>query len=397
METEFYRTLFKRFRKSTKYFPTMKKMYNVMRKVLSVDDKLILFESGVGKQYADSPKEIYEEIIKRNLDYRIVWVCNNNIRLKDVENTKRIKRLSPSYYYYLAKAKYWINNQNFPTYIQKRPQTTYLQTWHGTPLKKMLHDIDNVMGRSDDYVERVSQAVQTWDYLISPSAYATEAFKSAFQYDGDILEIGYPRNDVFYKENRNEIAQKVRSRLHIPKNKKVILYAPTFRDNQATRNNRFTFNIEMDLFDMQKELGEEYIILLRMHVAVTNKLKLDEELDSFVFDVSRYSDMQELLLITDILITDYSSVMFDFANTKRPMLFFTFDLETYRDDVRGFYMDFEEKAPGPLLKNTDEIIEHVKNIDEMTKQYQRKYEDFYQKYCYLEDGNATKRATDIKV
>src|SRR5699024_6596234 len=111
---------------------------------------------GVGKQYADSPKEIYEEIIKRNLDYRIVWVCNNNIRLKDVENTKRIKRLSPSYYYYLAKAKYWINNQNFPTYIQKRPQTTYLQTWHGTPLKKMLHDIDNVMGRSDDYVERVS-------------------------------------------------------------------------------------------------------------------------------------------------------------------------------------------------------------------------------------------------
>jgi len=395
METEFYRTLFKRFRKSTKYFPTMKKMYNVMRKVLSVDDKLILFESGVGKQYADSPKEIYEEIIKRNLDYRIVWVCNNNIRLKDVENTKRIKRLSPSYYYYLAKAKYWINNQNLPTYIQKRPQTTYLQTWHGTPLKKMLHDIDNVMGRSDDYVERVSQAVQTWDYLISPSAYATEAFKSAFQYDGDILEIGYPRNDVFYKENRNEIAQKVRSRLHIPKNKKVILYAPTFRDNQATRNNRFTFNIEMDLFDMQKELGEEYIILLRMHVAVTNKLKLDEELDSFVFDVSRYSDMQELLLITDILITDYSSVMFDFANTKRPMLFFTFDLETYRDDVRGFYMDFEEKAPGPLLKNTDEIIEHVKNIDEMTKQYQRKYEDFYQKYCYLEDGNATKRATDI--
>src|SRR5699024_2367578 len=138
-------------------------------------------------------------------------------------------------------------------------QTTYLQTWHGTPLKKMLHDIDNVMGRSDDYVERVSQAVQTWDYLISPSAYATEAFKSAFQYDDDILKIGYPRNDVYYKENRKKISQKVRSRFHITKNKKAIAYAPNLRDNQATGNNRFIINIVMDLFDMHKQLGEEYI------------------------------------------------------------------------------------------------------------------------------------------
>lgn len=395
METDLYRTLFNRFRKGKKYYPIMKSIYKIMRKVVPVNNNLILFESGVGKQYADSPRAIYEEIIKRDLGYKIIWVCNQNVRFIDVNNTKRIKRLSPSYYYYLARAKYWVNNQNFPTYIEKSKKTIYLQTWHGTPLKKMLHDIENVMGRSDDYVSRVSQAVKSWDYLISPSRYATDAFKSAFRYDGQILEIGYPRNDVFYKKERTEISQRVSSRLHIPQNKKIILYAPTFRDNQTTQNNRFRFDIEMDLFEMQKELSDEYIVMLRMHVAITSNLKLDEGLENFVIDVSSYSDMQELLLITDILITDYSSVMFDFANTKRPMLFFTYDLETYRDEIRGFYMDFESEAPGPLLKATGELISNIKNIEVLANQYHDKYEKFHRKYCYLEDGNATERATDI--
>src|SRR5699024_3071102 len=251
MEIELYRTLFNRFRKNKKYFPIMKKTYKIMKKTVPTDKKLILFESGVGKQYSDSPRAIYEEIVKRNLDYKFIWVCNKNVRFIDIENTKRIQRLSLSYYYYLAKSKYWVNNQNFPTYIEKPSQTVYLQTWHGTPLKKMLHDIENVMGRSDDYVSRVSQAVKSWSYLISPNRYATKAFKSAFRYEGKILEIGYPRNDLFYNENHGVISQKVYSRLHIPKNKKVILYAPTFRDNQTTKNNRFKFDIEMDLNKMQ--------------------------------------------------------------------------------------------------------------------------------------------------
>src|SRR5699024_5926331 len=133
--------------------------------------------------------------------------------------------------------------------------------------------------------ERVSNAVKTWDYLISPSEYATNAFKSAFKYKGKILELGYPRNDIFYRSDRFEVLKKVRNRLHLPKGKKVILYAPTFRDNQATRNNRFTFDIKMDLEKMKEALSDEYIILLRMHVAITNKFKLNEELTDFVKNV----------------------------------------------------------------------------------------------------------------
>lgn len=394
-ETEIYRTLFNLFRKSDYYFPTMKLFYNFARTFLPVDRNLILFESGIGKQYADSPRYIYEEIVKNRLDYKKVWVCSQNIRFKDLENTTRIRRLSPSYYYYLARAKYWVNNQNFPTYIKKRKQTVYLQTWHGTPLKKMLHDLQTVMGRTDGYIERVSKAIESWDYLISPSEYATKAFKSAFKYGGEILEVGYPRNDIFYKKEADQLSKTVKSRLNISPGKKVILYAPTFRDNQITRKNKFKFDIEMDLQKMKEELGDKYIILLRMHVVVTNKIQLEEDLSDFVIDVSNYSDMQELLVITDVLITDYSSVMFDFANTKKPMLFYTYDLESYRDNIRGFYMDFENEAPGPFVKTTDEIISNIKNSRNIERKYVAKYSQFYNNYCSLEDGKASERVVNI--
>src|SRR5699024_3720813 len=316
MNNELYKAVFNRFRKSKYYFPFMKKIYAFVSKCMPVDDKLIVFESGIGKQFGDSPKNIYDEIVERNLDYKKIWVVNKKVRFKDIERTKRIKRLSPSYYYYLARAKVWINNQNFTTYIKKRPGTTYLQTWHGTPLKKMLFDIENIMGRSEGYLERVSKAIGNWDYLVSPSEFSSEAFRSAFRYKGNIIEAGYPRNDLFYLDDTEERIKQIKYEINIPLNKKVILYAPTFRDNQTTKKNKFTFNLEMDLHKMMEKLGEDYIILIRMHVVVNSKIKIEAELSDFVWNVSNYPDMQNLLLISDVFITDYSSAMFDFANTK---------------------------------------------------------------------------------
>ncbi len=389
-ESTLYTALFNRFRKSKSYFPTMKVFYKFVRTFTPIEKDLIVFESGVGKQYADSPRNIYEEIVSRNLNYKKVWVYNSNTRFND-PNTKKIKRLSPEYYYYLARAGYWVNNQNFPAYIKKRSGTTYIQTWHGTPLKKMLFDIENIQGRDEGYLERIHGATKNWDYLISPSEYASNAFRSAFRYEGEILEIGYPRNDLFYKTERHEISQKVKRKLKLPRDKKVILYAPTFRDNETASNNKFTFNLKMDLHALKEQLGEEYILLTRMHVVISNKLQIPDELADFVYNVSNYPDIQELYLIADILMTDYSSVMFDFANTNRPMLFFTYDLEEYKNDVRGFYMDFEQEAPGPLLFHTEDIIDAVKDIKEIEARYNEKYEAFKRKYCPLEDGHATNR------
>src|SRR5699024_6352099 len=129
-------------------------------------------------------------------------------------------------------------------------------------------------------------------------------------------------------------------------------------------------------------------------IVISNKLKIDETLRDFVKNVSGYPDIQELLLLADILITDYSSVMFDFANTGKPMLFYTYDLENYRDNVRGFYMDYETEAPGPLVYNTSQIVEHVSNIDEVKTKYQMKYQRFQEKFCMLEDGKASVRVVD---
>ncbi len=392
-ESELFQVLFKRYRKSKYYFPTMRLFYNAARRLMPVDPNLIVFESGVGKQYADSPRAIYEEIVSRGLNYKKVWIYNKNIRFSD-ENTKIVKRLSPSYYYYLAKARYWVNNQNFPTYLGKRPQTTYIQTWHGTPLKKMLFDIEKVEGRDEGYVERVHRATKTWDYLISPSAYATKAFRSAFRYEGELLEIGYPRNDIFYRDDREQLAERILQRLNIPEGKKVILYAPTFRDNQTSKNNKFTFELQFDFEQMQRELGDEYVLLLRMHVVVSNKVYIPEEYRDFVYNVSNYPDIQELYLVTDVLITDYSSVMFDFANMNRPILFFTYDFEMYRDQLRGFYMDFENEAPGPLLRTSDEVTAAIKNIDQVKHDYEGRYQAFHEKFCSLEDGHAASRVVD---
>lgn len=390
IENDLVMGLGNRFRKSRYYFPTMKLFYKMARVIIPKDKKLIVFESGVGKQFADSPRNIYEEIVERQLDYKKVWIINNNIRFKD-NTTRKVKRLSPRYYYYLARAGYWVNNQNFPTYIEKSKRTTYIQTWHGTPLKKMLFDIENIQGRDETYLERVHHATKNWDYLVSPSRYATDAFRSAFRYKGEVLEVGYPRNDIFYKPEQFEIIPEVKKKLNLPEGKRVILYAPTFRDNDTKGKNKFQFNLKMDLQRMKEELGDEFILLVRMHVVISNRLVIDDELSDFVYNVSNYSDISDLYLISDVLMTDYSSVMFDFANTGKPLLFFTYDLEEYKNDIRGFYMDFENEAPGPFVFNTDDIIQVLHKLPAIEENYAQKYQLFKEKFCGLEDGNAANR------
>jgi len=385
--------LFRKFRRSSVYFPVMKGMYRVLKFLMPVNKNLILFESGFGTQYSDSPRYVYEEIVKREFPYKKIWVYNGNIRFRD-ENTKVIKRLSPQYYYYLAKAGYWVNNQNFPTYMSKRKQTTYLQTWHGTPLKKMLFDIENIHGRDEGYLTRVHQATQTWDYLISPNEYATKAFKSAFKYNKEVLEVGYPRNDIFYQEERAKVYKQTKRKFNIPLDKKIILYAPTFRDHETKGYGKFQFKLNLDLHEMKQHFGEEYVILLRQHVVIKERFNIDAELADFVINVSNYSEIRDLYLISDILMTDYSSVFFDFANTSKPILFFTYDLDVYKNEIRGFYMDFENEAPGPLLKTTEEVIDAIVNIHKVEQEYSEKYRRFKERFCYLEDGGAAQRVVD---
>lgn len=387
-ESYLFNGIQRKFRRSKYYFPTMKKMYKLYQWFIPIKKKRIIFESGVGKQYSDSPKYIYQEMLSKRLDYEYIWVYNGKNKIPG--NPKIIERLSPLYYYYLATSEYWINNQNFPFYIQKKKKQTYIQTWHGTPLKKMLHDVESFTGKDEGYKARVSQATAQWDYLISPSRYATERFKTAFKFKKEILEVGYPRNDLFYlpSEEKENLAKNIREKLKIPADKKVILYAPTFRDDQIDKKNKYQFQLELDLQKMYEELSDEYILLMRMHVVISNKIKIPSDYSDFIRNVSSYSDIQELYLISDICITDYSSVMFDFANSKKPLLFYAYDLELYRDTLRGFYMNYTEELPGPIVRTTEEIVKSIRNIKEVEQVYRDQYDEFYNKYCSHETGKA---------
>ena len=212
-------------------------------------------------------------------------------------------------------------------------------------------------------------------------------------YDGNMLEIGYPRNDLLYNPNKDEIARKLKEKLKIPTHKKTILYAPTWRDDEYYGKGQYKFKLKLDLEMMKEKLGDEYVVLLRTHHYIADALDITG-LEDFAFNLSKYDDITEIYLISDICITDYSSVFFDYANLKRPMLFYTYDLDKYRDVLRGFYIDMEKELPGPLLFTTEAVIDALMNIDDLSAKYAHRYKLFYDKFCSIDDGNASKRAVE---
>lgn len=380
-------------RRNRRYITTMKRAYKLMR-LFPLSSDTIVFESGQGKQFGDSPRAIYEELVRRNDPRRKIWIYNGHIPQKD-EFTTVVKRHSPQFFWHLATAKYWINNHNFPHYIHRRKNGVYIQTWHGTPLKRMFLDQDNFYGRDSGYISRVTEASAQWSELISPSPYATKAMRSSYGYTGRVHEIGYPRNDLLSSPDASTIRESLRQRMGISADKTVVLYAPTFRDDRPTTKGRFEFNWPFDLPQFMAMLGEDVVVLVRTHVLVSNKLPIPDELRSRVKDVSKHPDIQELFLASDMLITDYSSSFFDYAILKRPIIFYAFDLENYRDNLRGFYLDYESDLPGPIVRTEVELAETIEDFRTGRLDPSVSVADFSNTYSPNDDGNASGRAIDL--
>jgi len=382
----------KRLRRNKRYFPTMKRFFATAKK-LPIAEDTIVFESGLGKQYSDSPRAIYEELVRRGDTRTKVWVYNRRLPFSD-PHTIVVQRLSPQYFWYLARAKYWVNNQNFPFYITRRKNGVYLQTWHGTPLKRMQHDLDVIEGRDSGYLERVSQASRQWSYLLSPSPFATAAFSTAFRHNAEILEHGYPRNDVLASPGVHVLSDPIREKLDLPKDKKVLLYAPTFRDDQNISGNRFGFDLPFDMERFAALHGNEYVLLLRMHVVVRNKISIPDHLSDVVRDVSTHDNINELYIVSDALITDYSSVFFDYSILERPIIFFAYDLEKYRDQLRGFYLDYDSEVPGPVVTSEGELWNTVSLLEEKAPELSARSAAFASEYAPYDDGYAAQRVVD---
>ena len=368
--------------------------YSFYKITNKVDDKLVVFEAYQGRNYACSPKEIYLAMLEdeKYKDYKFIW-CFKDTNKKIDGNAKIVKYKSKEYYKAFAKAKYWIVNSLIEETITPKSNQIFLQCWHGTPLKRLRHDIehDGVFNDVKEIRKRNDLDTKRFTYFISPSKFCTEKFTSAFNLknlnkENIIIEEGYPRNDFLFKYTKEDVKE-LKKELNLPKNKKIILYAPTFRDNQHTSGVGYTYKLGLDLDKLMSELKDEYIILFRTHYFVANSIDLNKY-KGFIYDVSTYDDVSRLYIISDMLITDYSSVFFDYANLKRPIIFYMYDLDEYKNKLRDFYFSLDE-LPGPIIEKEQELISSIKKYD--MKNYKEKYDKFNKKFNYLDDANSSKR------
>ncbi|OAH12869.1 CDP-glycerol:poly(glycerophosphate) glycerophosphotransferase [Streptomyces jeddahensis] len=351
----------------------------------------ILFDAFKGTQYSDSPRALHEELVRRGVDLEHLWVVRDD-QVEVPRTATPVRMWSPEWYEALARSRYVIANNHLPDWFQKRDGQVVVQTWHGTPLKKIGHDIEAIHFADQRYLERVEKEVQNWDMLVSPNSFSTPILKRAFGFPGEMVECGYPRNDILRRPGMEVREQEIRRRIGLPEGKRIIMYAPTWRDDQFYAPGKYKFDFRIDLDDARARLGADHVLMVRRHPNVVDPVPGAG--DGFVFDVSDYPDMADLSLITDVMITDYSSLMFDYVNTGRPILFFTYDLDHYRDTLRGFYFDFERSAPGPLVYTSQDLISAIRDIDRIQDAYAERYRWFQGEFCDLDDGYASARLAD---
>lgn len=359
--------------------------------------KTIVFESFLGKQFSDNPRAIYEYLIDLGYPYKMYWsVDKKYLHNFQDRNLICIRRFSFKWLMILPRARFWVTNSRMPVWLPKPKHTIYLQTWHGTPLKRLAADMEEVYmpgTTAESYKRNFIKEAKNWDLLVSPNAYSTEIFRRAFHFDKEVLETGYPRNDFLLNHKHDETIEKLKKEYGFPLDKKVVLYAPTWRDNQFVGKGKYSFDIQLDLDLMKQELGEDYVVIFRLHYLVAENLDV-KPYEGFAYDFSNHEDIRELYLMADLLITDYSSVFFDYANLERPMIFYVYDIEEYRDSLRGFYFDFEKEAPGPLVKSTEEVIETVRKMEADGFKVSPGFVEFHEKFCYLENGDSTRNVVE---
>ncbi|WP_294358665.1 CDP-glycerol glycerophosphotransferase family protein [uncultured Clostridium sp.] len=380
----------------------IKTSYNLWYKFVTVDEKTILFISFHGRGYSCNPKYLHKYLLsnEKYKDYKFVWAVKKG-KGKEISSAKVIRYNSVKYFYYLAKSKYWIVNCKLPRHILKKENQVYLQTWHGTPLKRLAHDIQ-IGSDAKFYRTGVSKKemtdtydidVKRYNYLISPNKFSTEKFQSAFNIERNrIIETGYPRNDYLTNITDSEI-NNLKEKYKIQKDKKVILYAPTWRDNSFNVKG-YTFKLEVNFNKWKEVLGEEYVVLFKPHYLITNKFNNDG-LEEFLYTIKEDKDINELYVISDILVTDYSSVFFDYAILQRPILFYMYDLKEYDEEIRGFYLDINKDLPGSIFTKEDDLLKKILNIEDYKKSTYKLLNDFNNTYNYLQDGHASERVIKI--
>jgi CDP-glycerol glycerophosphotransferase len=348
----------------------------------------IVFESHIGRSYSDNPRYIYEEIRRRELPFDCIWSFAGN-EAQYPTDVHLVRRGTWGYYYALARAAYWVDNQGFPSGVTKPARTTYLQTWHGTALKRMGEDTPGFRRMSAEAQARHRRGVARWDRFLVRSEHDMDTLVRAFGVKGEVLRYGYPRNDPLTTCRDPDERARIRADLGLPVDATLVLYAPTFRETYRTGRQAFELRVDIDTF--RAELPKT-LLMVRTHYL--DRPILPPTAHSVARDVSNLPDITPLMVVADVLVTDYSSVMFDFAVTGRPMIFFTYDYDDYVSSERGVYFDLAEKAPGPLVHTGDALIKALRDVDEWAPTYADKYKEFADTFCEYDHGDAARRSVD---
>ena len=332
--------------------------------------------------------------MKKYKNFTHVWALNDQDnpyaqKYKGLKNVRFVKVHSEEYIKYLTKAKYLINNVTFPTYFQKKDEQIYINTWHGTPLKTLGKDMEGPIGQHKNIQRNFLHS----DYILSPNKFTSEKLIDSHDleglYNGEIIEEGYPRMDLTFNTDKEELRKTLENIIELDPNKKIVLYAPTWRGEVGSVS-----NINEELFNHISELNEkipdDYQLILKVHTLLFKYIKHDEQLMNKC--IPDCIDTNELLSLVDILITDYSSIFFDYMATNKPILYFMYDKEQYLKK-RGMYLDVNTLA-GPICKTTDELAKCIKNIDSVQEQYQSVYQEMNEIYI-KRVGDSTQKIVDI--
>jgi CDP-glycerol glycerophosphotransferase len=348
----------------------------------------VVYHSFEGR-YSDSPRALYEALVELEPGHRHVWLTDREHEHGFPAEVQTVRYGSDEGREVLEAADLLIANTHTDVVWDKRPEAVYLQTWHGTPLKRVHRD---VLWAPPGRLDRLDLDVARWDVLLSPSAAATPLLRRAFRWDGPVQETGYPRNDTLVAPGHELRRARAREALGIEPGRTAVLYAPTWRDDEVFADGGRSFRLALDVDAFARDLGDDHVLLLRLHPLVRQPSGATAH--PSVVEVTHHPDISDLYLAADVLVTDYSSAMFDFALTGRPMLFFVYDLEQYQRSLRGFYFDFAPQAPGPLLRSSDEVLRALRDLPAVARLHADRAARFRRRYGNLEDGRASRRVLD---
>ncbi|HAM80019.1 CDP-glycerol glycerophosphotransferase family protein [Ornithinibacillus bavariensis] len=369
----------------------LRSIYTKTWEEFPINDHIIFYEAYHGRNITGNPYAIFSYLIddSRFKNFQHIWAVRKDTvipsHVRNLPNVTFVLYQSVEYVKYLAIGKYLINDTSFPSYFQKRDGQIYVNTWHGTPLKTLGLDIKQ-RGVVDH--QNIQRNFLYSDFLVTPNSFTAEKLLNAFDinniYGGTVLDTGYPRVDLLYKADKN----KIKRELNIPSHKKVILYAPTWRGKVGDEEDQ-SLTLKKNIEKVHQHISNDYILLLKSHYFESNHLY--EQGNTFT-SVPNSMDSNELLSIVDILITDYSSIFFEFLPTERPVIFYTDDLKEYERD-RGLYIPMQN-LPGPLCQDIEEVINCINDIEQVKSIYRSEYDTFLKRYCYHDDGQATTRFVD---